>query len=87
MTILLESGNKKVHEVERRTYNGLDKERKNKQKKDVSLYTYKQIEFMVVSETKYHCTEYQLHGMTLNYIYLKSSTIHSCLSQKEYQIL
>lgn len=49
--------------------------------------SYNQIEFMVVSETKYHCMEYQLHGKTLSYICLKSSTIHSYLSGEEYQIL
>lgn len=59
----------------------------NNQPKDVSLYTYKQIEFMFFSKMKFHCMEYQLHGMTLNYICLKSSTINSYLSKEEYQIL
>lgn len=86
MTILLEIRGKKVHEAERCcTYNGLDKEKEKKRM--LACISCNQIEFMVISETKYHCMEYHLHGMTLNEICLKSSTIHSCLSQEEYQIL
>lgn len=69
------------------TWRRLKKKRSNKLKKRWLFVFCNQIEFVVVPETKYHCMEYQLLWMILNYICLKSSTIHSCLAHEEYQIL